>query len=143
RTRRAALGEPTLARQRGRSSPISSRVTATSEWRGDRLRALPSLRPSRGRCEQRMELRRRRPAAPVRTGDDLQQVAVRIVEIDAATTVPIVDAAGLPPEGIRTVGELACANPGEDRVEFLLVHEERVVLRRDLVRALGEVSEVS
>src|SRR4029453_12892988 len=85
------------------------------------------------RREQRMDFRRRRAAAAVWPGDDFQQVTVQVVEVHSTSAVPVVDAAALAPVGVRPVCEAAFANPAEDPVELVLVHEEGVMLGRDLV----------
>src|SRR6516162_7404606 len=78
-------------------------------------------------------------AAAVGPGDDLQQVAVGIVEVQAAAAVTVAD---LPPPGlarIRPVRQILLADAAERGVELLLAHEERVMLGRYLLVGLGEV----
>src|SRR5437879_6941798 len=75
----------------------------------------------------------------VRSGDDLQQVPVRVAEVHAATPVVAVDLA-LPVETrIGPVVESAPRDPPEDLVEIVLVYQERVVLRGDLAVDIVEV----
>src|SRR5437763_2823980 len=72
------------------------------------------------------------PAGPVRAGDDLEEVSVRVPEVHASTAVVAVD---LPPPPERRIGpvlEPPLGDPTEDLVELVLADEERVVLRRDL-----------
>jgi hypothetical protein len=83
--------------------------------------------------EQRVRPGCRRPTAAVRTGDDLQQVAVGVVEVDPAPPVPGVDLIAFVAVGISPVGEVPVTNPCEDLVEFVLIYQEGVVLRSDLV----------
>src|SRR5215510_377640 len=84
------------------------------------------------RRDQRVRSGRCRPATAVRTGDDLQQVAVGVVEIEPAPTVPAVNLVALVVGGVGPVRKAPVTNPREDRVEFALVNEESVVLGRDL-----------
>ena len=82
---------------------------------------------------------RRCPAAAVRSGDDLQQVAIGVVEVDPAPTVPSVDPIAFFAEGVGPVGEALFENAGEYCVEFVLVYLEGVVLRRDFAVGLDKV----
>src|SRR5262249_8021287 len=79
--------------------------------------------------------RRRGAGAAVRPGEDLEQVTVRILEVDAAPVVPRVDLAAVAAERVRPVCQMPLLHAGEDLVELDLAHEERVVLRRDVVGA--------
>src|SRR3954447_21161050 len=77
----------------------------------------------------------RRPRSPslrdwaVGLGDQLHQVAVGIVEIDAAAAVEMVDLARPLAAEIRIVGDARGADAGEGRVEFHLADQEREVSR--------------
>jgi hypothetical protein len=64
-------------------------------------------------------------AAAVGTGQDLEEVAVRVVEVHAPAVVPMVDPARVPAEGIRPVRSVAVGEPPEDLVELLFGDEER------------------
>src|SRR5919109_499247 len=87
---------------------------------------------TRCRCEQGVRLGRRCATAAVRTSDDFQQVAVRVIKVYAASTVPGVDLVALAAPWVGPKGQAPFANPLKDLVEFALVHQERVVLRSDL-----------
>ena len=78
-------------------------------------------------------------AAAVGPGDDLQQVTVRVFEVQSAAAVPVVDH---PRPGLARIGpvrKVLVADPVKGRIEFFLTHEEGVVLGRDLPGGLGEV----
>src|SRR5262245_22663423 len=75
---------------------------------------------------------RRCATAAVRTGDNLQKMAVRVVEVESAPAVPGVDLVALAAAWVGPVCQAPFTNPLEDLVEFVLVHQERIVLRRDL-----------
>src|ERR1051325_9294757 len=72
-----------------------------------------------------------RELAAVGPGDDLEQVAARILEVDAASAVVAVDLPFLLLAGIRPVLEFARLDAAEDLIELPLAHEEGVVLRLD------------
>src|SRR5215813_3620052 len=77
-----------------------------------------------------------RAAAAIRARDDLEEMPVRILEVDPATIVPGVDLAALLTGGIGPVRQPVLANALEDLVELDLAHEECIVLRGDFaVRA--------
>ena len=86
--------------------------------------------------EQGMGSGRRCATAAVRTGNDFQQVAVRVVEVESAPTVPGIDLVALVAPGVSPVCQAPFTNPLEDLVEFELVHQESVMLGRDLAVAL-------
>src|SRR5271166_1211792 len=66
--------------------------------------------------------------------DQLEQVAVRVVEIDAAAAIEMIDLAGpLAPE-IRVVCDTGGANPGESGVELGFADQEGVVLGAEALR---------
>src|SRR5215472_14562820 len=78
-------------------------------------------------------------AAAVGPGDDLQQMAVRVLEVQSAAAVPVVDH---PRTGLARIGpvrKVLVADPVEGRIEFFVTDEEGVVLGRDLSGGLGEV----
>src|SRR5207244_4830143 len=70
--------------------------------------------------------------ASIGPGDDLHQVAARVLEVDAAAAEVAVDLARLLLSGVSPVLEAALADAAEDLVELLLAHEEGVVLHLDL-----------
>src|SRR5437667_6933391 len=57
-------------------------------------------------------------AAAVRASDDLKEVTVEILEVDAASAVVVIDLTWLLPRWIGPVGKFAFANPAENLVEF-------------------------
>src|SRR6516225_6392508 len=71
-------------------------------------------------------------AAAVGPGDDLQQVTVRVFEIQSAAAVPVVDHTRPGLARIGPVPKVLVADPAKGRVEFFLTDQEGVVLRRDL-----------
>ena len=77
--------------------------------------------------------------ASVRRGDDLEEVAARILEVHAAAAVVMVDLALLLLRRVGPVVEAALFDAAEDLVELLLAHEERVVLRFGLVVRVAEI----
>src|SRR2546429_8082681 len=74
-------------------------------------------------------------------GDDLEQVAAQILEVDATATEIVVDLSLLLLFGIGPVLELARLDAAEDLVELLLAHEERVVLHLDFHAVGGKEGE--
>src|SRR6266699_755726 len=78
-------------------------------------------------------------AAAVGAGEELEQVAVGVLEVHAAATVPAVDRAALGPPRIGPVRQVLFADPAEGGVELLLPHQERVVLGGYLVAGLREI----
>src|SRR5215831_974054 len=91
------------------------------------------------RRDQGMGSRRCRAAAAVWTGDDLQQVAVRIIEIDPTPTIPGIDLVTLVAVGVRPIGKVPLTNPREDLIEFNLDYKKGIVLRRDLVLGVVDI----
>ena len=77
--------------------------------------------------------RGRRSARPVavRPGDDLEQVAARVLEVNAAAAEVGVGLALLLLPGIGPVFQLALLDAAEDLVELRIAHQERVVLHLD------------
>src|SRR6516165_12650354 len=67
-------------------------------------------------------------------GDQLKQVAVRVVEIDAAATIEMIDLAGTLAAEIRVVLHPGGADAGEGGIEFRVADQESIVLRAE---ALG------
>src|SRR5262245_18048117 len=86
--------------------------------------------------EQGMRPGRRCTTAAVRTGDYLQKMAVWIVEVDSAPTIPGVDLPALVAAGVGPIREASSTNPLEDLVELALIHQESVVLQRDPVAGI-------
>src|SRR3990172_4786657 len=78
-------------------------------------------------------------AAAVRTGEYFEQVAVRILEIDAATTIAGIDPVRLALHRIGPVGDLAFLDPGKNLVELVLADQESVVLGSDAALGVDEV----
>ena len=76
------------------------------------------------------EVDRKRPvrSPAVRTGDDLQEVAVGVFPIDAPTPVLGVVLSRPLPAGVRPVRQLPVLDPAEDLVELGLGDLERVKL---------------
>src|SRR5262245_54647902 len=68
------------------------------------------------------------PAAAIRPRDDLEQMTVRVLEVEAAPAVVAVDLSPLRLGGVGPIGELARLDPIEDVVELGLAHQKRVVL---------------
>src|SRR5262249_39153249 len=77
--------------------------------------------------------------AAVGARDDFQQVAARVLEVDAASAVVTVDLARLGLRRVSPVGVALLFDAGEDLVELGLAHEERVVLRPDLGLLVHEI----
>ena len=63
---------------------------------------------------------------------------VRVVEIDAAAAVALIDLARPLATGRRVVPDAAGADARERRVELRLADEERIVLRPEIL-AIGEI----
>jgi ABC-2 type transport system permease protein/oleandomycin transport system permease protein len=91
------------------------------------------------RAYRRASLDRGRRAAAVGAGQDLQQVAVRVLEVQAAAAVAVVDGLALRPAGIGPVGQVPLAETVEGGVELDLADQERVVLRGNRAGGLGEI----
>src|SRR5262249_5194386 len=66
-------------------------------------------------------------AAAVRAREDLEQMAVWILEVHAAPAIAPVDLAGAALAGVGPVLEPPLANPAEDLVEIVLADQEGVV----------------
>src|SRR5258705_1406055 len=60
-------------------------------------------------------------------------MACRILEVDAATAVVVVDLAGPAAPRIRPMLQTALLDASVDPVEIVLGHQERIVLRADLL----------
>src|SRR5579883_2232374 len=71
-------------------------------------------------------------------GDQLHEMAVGIVEVDAAAAVEVVDLAGLGVARAGVDGDALLAQPLHARVELGVAHQEGPVLRPEIV-AVGEV----
>src|SRR6516165_8830513 len=84
-------------------------------------------------------LDRGRGTAAVGAGQDLQQVPVGVLEVQAAAAVAVVDDLAPGPAGIGPVGQALLAEAVEGGVEFGLADQERVVLRGDRAPGLGEI----
>src|SRR3954465_8932710 len=70
---------------------------------------------------------------PVWAGDDRERGARRVVEVDPAAAVDVVDLARPATARIGPVLHAAVADLPVDRVELVLGHQERIVLRPDLL----------
>src|SRR3981081_522854 len=68
----------------------------------------------------------------VGVGDYLHQVTVGVVEIDAATTVEMIDLAGLGAPRIGVIPDALSADTGERRVELGVADKEGVMPRPEL-----------
>ncbi len=66
----------------------------------------------------------------IRHGDDLEQVAVRVVPVESPAAVVRVDPTFLPAVRVGPVGQAAFDDAGVDGVEVVIVDQERVVLPR-------------
>src|SRR6516162_10527795 len=97
-------------------------MPATPEWVW-RLCGAPS--PARGQSDLLG------PVA-VGVGDYLHHGTVRVVEIDAATAVQMIDLAGLGAPRIGVITDAPSANAGERRVELGVADKERVMSRTKL-----------
>src|SRR5205823_1318988 len=75
----------------------------------------------------------------VGAGQDLEEVAARVLEVEAATSVVLTDLTGPRPRRVGPVAEAPLADSGEGLVKLGVGDGERVVLRRDAVVAVGEV----
>src|SRR5581483_11675614 len=78
-------------------------------------------------------------AAAIGAGDELEHVAVGVLEVDAAAAVVVVDHAGLTPAWVGPERQVLRADPAEGGVELFLLHQEGVVLGRYLAAGLGKV----
>ena len=72
------------------------------------------------------------PPLPGGAGDDLQQEAVGVVEVDAAADVPVVDAVRFAARRVGPARQARFTDAADDLVELGFAHQERVVLRFDL-----------
>src|SRR5581483_6807552 len=75
---------------------------------------------------------------PVGPGDDLEQVAAGVVEVDAAAAVEAVDLAAALAPVVGVEGGARFLEPRERRVELGLAHQEGAVVRPEIV-VLAEV----
>ena len=75
---------------------------------------------------------RRRATATVRTSENPQQMAIRVIEVEPAPIIPGVDLVVLVAPRVGPIGETLLTNPLKDLVKFALAHQEGVVLGRDL-----------
>src|SRR5437867_3019598 len=78
-------------------------------------------------------------ATAIGAGEDLQPVAIRIIPIDAAAAVAVVDLTRPALAGIGPVGQPALADAAEDLIELVLAHEEGVVHHREVALVAYEV----
>jgi hypothetical protein len=67
-------------------------------------------------------------AATVRPGNDLKEVTVGILEINAAPAIMMIDLARLRLPRVGPIGKLSFADPAEDLVELKFADQECVVL---------------
>ena len=77
--------------------------------------------------------------AAVGSSDDLKHVAVRILEVDAASAIIAVDLAAALLNGVSPILDPALADAAEDLVEIVLADQEGVVLWSDLAFGLKKV----
>src|ERR1700736_4290240 len=78
-------------------------------------------------------------AAPVRTRDDLEIVTIRIVPVQAAAAIIVIDLERPLMHWIGPVAKPARPNALENRLELPFAHEKRIVLYGD---ALSRVLEI-
>src|SRR5579883_1627822 len=71
-------------------------------------------------------------------GDQLHEMAIGIVEVDAPAAIEVVDLAGLGVAGAGVDGDALLAQPLDARVELGVAHQKGPVLRTEIV-AVGEV----
>jgi hypothetical protein len=100
--------------------------------------ATPSARSARSPARGRSNLLG--PVA-VGVGDYLHQVTVGVVEIDAATTVEMIDLAGLGAPRIGVIPDALSADAGERRVELGVADKEGVMPRPELFARIEITSE--
>src|SRR6185295_3076290 len=129
---RARRATSPASRPGGRASSsarsLAERGSPPSPTRGcSSTRIPPTCGP---RCNRARRLPARRLAA-VGLGDDLEQVAARVPEVDAASAVVAVDLAFLLSPRIGPVLHPALLQAAEDLVELRVAHEKRVVLGLD------------
>jgi hypothetical protein len=63
--------------------------------------------------------------------DDLEQVAIRVVPVDASTTIAVIDLTRRALRWFGPVGDSPGRDPAVDSVELILADEKREMLRRD------------
>ena len=78
-------------------------------------------------------------AAAVWPGNDLEQVAIRIFEVQAAAAVTVVDRPALGLARICPVRQVLIADATERGVELFLANEKRIMLGRDILACLCEI----
>ncbi len=78
-------------------------------------------------------------AAAVRPGDDLEQVAIGVFEVQASATVTVVDRPAPGLGRICPVRQILFTDAAKGGVELFLADEKRVVLGRDFPACLGEI----
>src|SRR5271166_3316388 len=67
-------------------------------------------------------------------GDQLEQVAIRVVEIDAAAAIEMINLAGPLTAEICIVRDTGGADAGEGGIEFRVADQEGIVLRAKALR---------
>src|SRR6185312_10481777 len=78
-------------------------------------------------------------AAAVGSGENLEQMAVRVFPVQTAAAIAAVDLAGAALSGVGPVLCSARANAAEDLVEFGLAHQEGIMLAANLAVRAHEV----
>ena len=78
-------------------------------------------------------------AAAIGTGEDFEQVAVRILKVKATAAVSRVELAGMALPWIGPVGEMAFLDAMPDPIELALADEECIVLRVDFAGRIDVV----
>src|SRR5262245_48613682 len=68
-------------------------------------------------------------AAAIGAGEDFQEVTVRILEIDSAAAIIVIDFTRLGFGGIGPIGTPPLSNPSKNFVELSLTHKKGIVLR--------------
>src|SRR3546814_20031502 len=90
-------------------------------------------------CRSASKASRTPAAAAVGPGDDLEEMPVRILEIEAAAAVVAIDLSRLRLPGIGPVGKLPVAAPTAYPVEFGFADQEGVVLWRNFALGIHDV----
>src|SRR5512142_2018068 len=78
-------------------------------------------------------------AAAVGPGDDLEQVAIGVFEVQAPTAVTVVDRPALGLARICPERQVLFADPAKRGVELFLAKEKRIMLGRDIPACLREI----
>src|SRR4051812_33263303 len=109
-------GPPEIANRRNNdylgSEPRKSSGCEGQGYRGPKpfeAEARKSLRRAAVRCASKASWIP--SAAAVRAGDDFKKVTIRILEVDTASAVVVIDLTSLAPAGIGPVGKFSIPDP--------------------------------